>query len=83
MAQTVKGEWNHDLIKPHRFGEFLKIYIDTIQSEVLYETLSSQISSETTAVKRYNELFNTDVTKSKHAMIAMKIKMFYSGVYLA
>ena len=36
-----------------------KIYTDKIQSKLLYETLSSQISSEPTAMKKYNEMFNT------------------------
>ena len=37
-----------------------KIYTDKIQSKLLYETLSSQISSVPTAMKKYNEMFNTE-----------------------
>lgn len=32
-----------------------KIYTDKIQSKLLYETLSSQTSSDTTAMKKYND----------------------------
>ena len=39
-----------------------KIYTDKIQSKLLYETLSSQISSEPTAMEKYNEMFNTAET---------------------
>ena len=70
MAQTVKGEWIHDLIKrtPPRFGQFFiasfkkekNIYTDKIQSKLLYETLSSQTSSDPTAMKKYNDMFNIE-----------------------
>ena len=70
MAQIVKEEWIHDLIKrtPHRFAQFFiasfkkkkKISTDKIQSKLLYETLSSQTSSDPTAMKKYNEMFNIE-----------------------
>ena len=37
-----------------------KIKADKIQSKLLYETLSNQISSEPMAMKKYNEMFNTE-----------------------
>ena len=37
-----------------------KIYADKIQSKLLYETLSSQTSSDPTAMKKYNEMFNIE-----------------------
>ena len=37
-----------------------KISTDKIQSKLLYETLSSQTSSDPTAMKKYNEMFNIE-----------------------
>ena len=37
-----------------------KVNIDKIQSTLLYKTLSSKITSKPTAIKKYNEKFNTE-----------------------
>ena len=46
-----------------------KIYTDKIQSKLLYETLSSQISSEPTAMKKYNEMFNTETIRLGNSVL--------------
>ena len=57
---TLLNEYHIDLdsFLLHLKGK--KIYTDKIQSKLLCETLSSQISSEPTAMKKYNEMFNTE-----------------------
>ena len=42
------------------FKKEKNIYTDKIQSKLLYETLSSQTSSDPTAMKKYNEVFNIE-----------------------
>ena len=61
-ANGVTTSLNEHYIDLDRFSLHLKgkkIYTDKTQSKLLCETLSSQISSEPTAIKKYNEIFNT------------------------
>ena len=61
-SQRVERNW----IRTGGYGRFRfkwvkgkKIYTDKTQSKLLCETLSSRIPSDPTAIKEYNEIFNT------------------------